>query len=90
MVKNKTTVVSTGGISFFSLFFLVLFVLKVTGNITWSWWWITAPLWGGIAIFSSVFVIGLLFVMLLSIIDKYNNNRRRKKINSLNNGKEKN
>ena len=26
--------------------FLVFLFCKLTGNITWSWWWITAPLWG--------------------------------------------
>lgn len=26
----------------------VLFVgLKLTGTIAWSWWWVTAPFWGG-------------------------------------------
>lgn len=27
------------------LFFLFL-GLKLAGHITWSWWWVTAPLWG--------------------------------------------
>lgn len=27
------------------LLFLVFLVLKLTGEIDWSWWWITAPLW---------------------------------------------
>jgi hypothetical protein len=27
--------------------FLVFLVLKLTGHIAWSWWWVTAPLWGG-------------------------------------------
>ena len=26
--------------------FVVLVVLKVVGWIAWSWWWVTAPLWG--------------------------------------------
>jgi hypothetical protein len=28
------------------LFFIFLF-LKLSGAISWSWWWITCPLWGG-------------------------------------------
>lgn len=29
----------------------LLFIgLKLTGHIDWSWWWVTAPLWGGPAI----------------------------------------
>jgi hypothetical protein len=25
--------------------FLIFLVLKLTGYISWSWWWVTAPLW---------------------------------------------
>lgn len=28
------------------LMFLVFLVLKLAGVIAWSWWWVTAPLWG--------------------------------------------
>lgn len=24
---------------------LIFLVLKLTGNITWSWWWVLSPLW---------------------------------------------
>ena len=27
------------------LLFAIFLVLKLTGYIGWSWWWITAPLW---------------------------------------------
>jgi hypothetical protein len=33
--------------SIFTILFLIFLVLKLTGTITWSWWWVTAPLWGG-------------------------------------------
>ena len=26
--------------------FLIMFTLKLCGVIAWSWWWVTAPLWG--------------------------------------------
>lgn len=41
---------SSSGIGLFGATFLVLLALKLTGHIDWSWWWITAPLWGGIAL----------------------------------------
>lgn len=31
---------------FFGLLFIVFLVLKLTEIIDWSWWWVTAPLWG--------------------------------------------
>lgn len=41
---------SDGGISFLGLLAIVFIVLKLTGYITWSWWWVTAPIWGGLAL----------------------------------------
>jgi hypothetical protein len=51
----------SGGLSFFSLLFLLFLGLKLTGYIDWSWWWVTAPLWGGyVAVFSILFMVLLL------------------------------
>lgn len=36
---------SRGGISFFGLMTIAFIVLKLTGYITWSWWWVLAPTW---------------------------------------------
>lgn len=30
---------------------LLFVALKLTGVIAWSWWWVTAPFWGGFAAF---------------------------------------
>lgn len=53
MSDNK----STDGIGIGMILFLIFMTLKLTGNITWSWWWVTAPLW--IPILLVVFIIGL-------------------------------
>lgn len=37
-------------VGFFSILFLVFLVLKLTEIIAWSWWWVTAPLWGPLAL----------------------------------------
>ena len=34
-----------GGIGLTGILFIVFLVLKLTGNISWSWWWVTSPLW---------------------------------------------
>jgi ABC-type antimicrobial peptide transport system permease subunit len=46
-MANKT---SSNGIGFGTVLFLVFLVLKLTGNIDWSWWWVTSPLWIPIAL----------------------------------------
>ena len=42
-----TTEVTTrsNGISFFGLLTIVFITLKLTSIISWSWWWVLAPLW---------------------------------------------
>ncbi len=51
------TAQQSGGIGLGGALFLVFLVLKLTGVIGWSWWWVTAPIWiplvlGLIAIFA--------------------------------------
>jgi pilus assembly protein TadC len=48
---------SSSGIGLAGLTFIVFLVLKLCGVINWSWWWVTAPLWGGVAI--ALFFLGL-------------------------------
>ena len=44
--------------------FIVFLVLKLTHVIDWSWWWVTAPLWIGLALIAFVFVVVATFKML--------------------------
>lgn len=39
-----------GGIGFCGLLTIVFITLKLTGVITWSWWWVLAPLWAPVAV----------------------------------------
>ncbi|WP_405137540.1 hypothetical protein [Nocardia sp. NBC_01388] len=41
---------SSGGIGFTGALFIALLVLKLTHTVSWSWWWITAPVWGSTAL----------------------------------------
>ena len=36
---------TSGGIGFFGLLCILFVGLKLTGYITWSWWWILSPIW---------------------------------------------
>jgi len=51
--------------------FLVFLVLKLIGYITWSWWWVTAPLWiSFLLIMSILFVVGIIAVIAITIESK--------------------
>lgn len=44
--------------------FLVFAILKVAGVLSWSWWWITAPLWGPVGLLLFIFLSFLVLVVL--------------------------
>lgn len=50
---------ASGGVSVFGLLFVAFVVLKLCGVISWSWWWVTAPLWGPLALILAIAAIGL-------------------------------
>ena len=58
MANNNTS----NGIGFGTVLFLVFLVLKLTGNIDWSWWWVTSPLWIPLAL---IIVIGGYWALIL-------------------------
>ena len=45
---------------------LLFIALKLAGFIDWSWWWVTAPLWGGAAVLLAIFGGWFLFVCLIT------------------------
>ena len=63
---------TSSGISISTALFLIFLVLKLAeiGQVaTWSWWWVTAPLWGVFALICGILGIGLivsLFVVLIA------------------------
>ena len=50
---------SSSGIGVFGLLGVAFVVLKLTGYINWSWWLVTLPFWGGLALVVGGFIIYL-------------------------------
>ena len=44
-MDNKNS--GASGLGFSTILFLIFLVLKLCNVITWSWWWVTSPLWIG-------------------------------------------
>lgn len=53
--------IQAGGINFFGLLAIVFITLKLTGYISWSWWWVLAPLWMPLPVLLVIFAIVFLF-----------------------------
>jgi hypothetical protein len=65
----KTNNISrNGSFIFFGFLFIVFLILKLTNVIVWSWWWVTSPLWFGIAIILACYIILCLTIIISSLI----------------------
>ena len=64
MAKENTS----SGMGIGMILFIVFLVLKLTGTINWSWWWVTSPLWIPIAI--AAVVLGIVGVIAI-IIERF-------------------
>lgn len=60
---------SSSGIGMPAILFLIFLVLKLTGYIRWSWWWVTAPMWIAFA--------PILFLLILAAIAKASDSRKK-------------
>ena len=55
----------SGGIGLMGLLFILFLALKllnVTVVATWSWWWVTAPLWAPTVLVLGIFAIVIFFI----------------------------
>jgi hypothetical protein len=53
---------SSGGVGFTGLLTVAFVVLKLTGYIDWSWWWVLSPLWIGAVVALVVVSIMLAYI----------------------------
>lgn len=76
-MNNKTNVnIELGGPCF--LLFLVFLVLKLTKVITWSWWWVTAPLWIPLVLCLAIVIIVLIVAGVATAVEAIKDRKRRK------------
>lgn len=59
VMSENSSSPSSGGIGFLGLLTIVFITLKLTGVIDWSWWWITAPLWGALILVLVVIAVSV-------------------------------
>lgn len=56
---GKSNSSSATGLSIPGIVFIVFLILKLTGLISWSWWWVTSPLWITVALVVVIAVISI-------------------------------
>ena len=63
MAKNNSLSIGISG-----LLGVAFVVLKLCGVINWSWWWVTAPFWGLLAILLAVLAATIAAIGIAAII----------------------
>ena len=67
----------SGGAGILTILFVVFLVLKLTDQIDWSWWWVTAPLWGPFALLAAIgLLIGIAYFG-IGFLERRRRNRER-------------
>jgi len=67
---STTSSSSSGGIGVCGATFIVFLILKLLEKITWSWWWVTAPLWLPAVVTLAILVIVGIVLLLIAILGK--------------------
>ncbi|MCA0754919.1 hypothetical protein KP806_07640 [Paenibacillus sp. N4] len=67
-----------GGMSMLGLLGIAFIVLKLCGVIDWSWWWVTAPFWGVLAILAVIWLVCVVIGAFIDALDKAISKRDRK------------
>ncbi len=64
---------ASGGVSILGLLGVVFVVMKLAGIgavASWSWWWVTAPFWGGAALVLTIAACIFLFALIAQVLGK--------------------
>jgi len=76
-MKEEKTKVSGNGIGFFGALFLIFLWLKLNPGSNfdtpvqdWSWWWVTAPLWGPLVLALAIFAVAFISYIVIDIGNK--------------------
>lgn len=79
---NGNSSSKSGGIGFVGLLTVAFIVLKLTGVIAWSWWWVLSPLWISAGLVIAVLAVAGVVFLIIHLMDKRDSNRRRNRIRS--------
>ncbi len=60
------------GVSLNVVVFIVFLILKLVGVITWSWVWVTSPIWIGV-------ILGILVLIAIEVLKAYLDKRSNKR-----------
>lgn len=69
-MSNSNSVQSSGGVGILGLLGVLFVGLKLAGIITWSWWYVTLPFWGGAALVLGILLIVFIGALIVAAVSK--------------------
>lgn len=70
IMKTKTQEVRYEGVGFLGMLTLLFIALKLTGYISWSWFWVVSPLFLPLALFFTIVTSGICITALCYYVNK--------------------
>lgn len=67
---SNSSQASSSGVGVFGTLGIIFVVLKLTGVVDWSWWWVTLPFWGPVAILFTFILTATLFAVVIKMVSK--------------------
>jgi uncharacterized protein (DUF983 family) len=64
------------GPDYVMIIFIIFLILKLTNNLTWSWWWIFSPFWIPAAIALVLITLAAVQKSLNILSERYNESKR--------------
>ena len=65
---EKQVVVNQRSFPILGILGLIFVTLKLTGHITWSWWWVTAPFWMPFAFVTAFILVAFLMAAVVFLM----------------------
>lgn len=69
-MSDRSNASTGGGVGVVGLLGVLFVALKLLGVITWSWWWVLLPFWGGLAILLAGVIVFLVIWGIGTLLDK--------------------
>ena len=72
-MSNESSSASSGGVGVCGLLgvvFVTLKLLGITAVAEWSWWWVTMPFWGGLALILGIMAVGMMLIAIAALFRK--------------------
>jgi uncharacterized membrane protein YqhA len=76
-VATSSSSTSRSGPGTFSLLGVAFVVLKLTGVIGWSWWWVLLPFYAGFLVLGAILLLVVFVKIVFSVADERRRNKRR-------------